>query len=76
MEWKFNPPSAPHFGGIWEVGIKAMKAHFYRIIAKQMLSFEEFAIVLTQIEALLNSRPFCWLSWDPSELLALTPAHF
>lgn len=32
--------------------------------------------VLTQIEALLNSRPLCVLNSDPSELAPLTLFHF
>ncbi|CAH4000076.1 unnamed protein product [Pieris brassicae] len=32
--------------------------------------------VLTQIESVINSRPLTLLSEDPSELTALTPAHF
>lgn len=77
IEWHFNPPSAPHFGGNWEVNIKSMKAHLFRVIGEQVLTYEEMTTVLTQVEAVMNSRPLCrTLSSDPSEPLALTPAHF
>ena len=76
IDWKFNPPASPHFGGIWEANIKSVKSHLSRVIGNQILTYEEFSTVLTQIEALLNSRPLSWLSDDPNDPLPLTPAHF
>ena len=31
-EWHFNPPGAPHFGDLWESGVKSMKFHLYRMM--------------------------------------------
>ncbi|XP_026467639.1 uncharacterized protein LOC113371215 [Ctenocephalides felis] len=76
INWSFNPPAAPHFGGLWESNIKSIKAHLYRVIGEQILTYEELNTVLIQIEALLNSRPLCWMSSDPSDPQPLTPAHF
>lgn len=76
IKWHFNPPSAPHMGGIWESNIKSMKSHLQRVIGNQILSYEEFYTVLTQVEAVLNSRPLCPISSDPNDLSALTPGHF
>ncbi|XP_046615350.1 uncharacterized protein LOC124302827 [Neodiprion virginianus] len=74
--WKFNPPSAPHFGGKWEAAVKSVKFHLKRVIGDSRLSYEEYATLLAQIEGVLNSRPLCALSDDPSDLYALTPGHF
>lgn len=74
--WSFNPPSAPHFGGLWEAGIKSVKSHLMRVIGHQILTYEELYTVLVQIEATLNSRPLCPLSSDPHDLSVLTPGHF
>ncbi|XP_064214925.1 uncharacterized protein LOC135267108 [Tribolium castaneum] len=76
LRWHFNPPSAPHFGGIWEAGIKSVKTHLHRLIGEQILTFEELYTVLTQIESVLNSRLLCPVSADPNDLSVLTPGHF
>jgi len=75
-QWKFNPPSAPHFGGKWEAGVKSVKYHLKRVIGNHILTYEEMTTLLTQIEAVLNSRPLVPLSDDPDDFQALTPAHF
>ncbi|CAB0040754.1 unnamed protein product [Trichogramma brassicae] len=75
-EWRFNPPAAPHFGGIWEAAVKSTKFHLKRIIGDTRLTFEEFSMLLAQIEACLNSRPLQAINDDPTDLMALTPAHF
>ncbi|XP_070525097.1 uncharacterized protein [Cardiocondyla obscurior] len=75
-EWKFIPPRTPHFGRIWEAGIKSMKRHLIKVMGDHKLTFEELSTVLVQIEACMNSRPLCPLSNDPEDLDVLTPAHF
>ena len=74
--WSFNPPGAPHFGGIWEAAVRSSKYHLKRIIGESILTYEEFATLLCQIEACLNSRPLVPLTEDPSDSLVLTPVHF
>ncbi|XP_043661648.1 uncharacterized protein LOC122625622 [Drosophila teissieri] len=74
ISWHFIPPSAPHFGGMWEAGVRSIKLHMKRILGSKALTFEELSTVLTQIEAILNSRPLC--PTGDNSLDPLTPAHF
>ncbi|XP_029166178.1 uncharacterized protein LOC114936979 [Nylanderia fulva] len=76
IEWHFIPSAAPHFEGLWEAGVKNLKSHLKRIAGSRTLSQAEFATLLCQIEACLNSRPIAALSDDPSDLSAFTPSHF
>lgn len=76
IEWKFNPPSVPHFGGLWESAVKSIKHHLNRILKDSRLNLEELTTLLCQIEACVNSRPITPLNSDSSEPEALTPANF
>jgi len=76
IEWRFNPPSAPNFGGLWESAVKSTKHHLTRMLGETKLILGKLNILLCQVEACLNSRPLTPMSHDPSELEALTPAHF
>lgn len=63
-QWHFNPPGAPSFCGIWEAGVKSVKHHLRRVLTSSLLTFEELSTILTQVEAVLNSRPICPMSDD------------
>ncbi|XP_065094000.1 uncharacterized protein LOC135714548 [Ochlerotatus camptorhynchus] len=76
IQWHFNPPSAPHFGGLWEAAVRSAKTHLLKVVGEAPVSPEDMSTLLTQVEACLNSRPLTPMSDDPNDLQPLTPAHF
>ncbi|XP_055909030.1 uncharacterized protein LOC129943530 [Eupeodes corollae] len=76
IQWHFNPPHSPNFGGLWEANVKSVKHHLKRITTGTPLTYEDLSTILVRIEACLNSRPLCPLTSDPDDLTVLTPGHF
>ncbi|XP_055632944.1 uncharacterized protein LOC129773372 [Toxorhynchites rutilus septentrionalis] len=76
IRWRFIPPRAPHFGGLWEAAVKSAKTHLLKEIGNTSLAYEDMLTLLAQVEMCLNSRPLTPLSSEPSDLEALTPGHF
>ena len=76
FDWKFNPPSAPHMGGVWERMIRTVKNSLSTILQDQLVSDFTLITVFTEVEALVNSRPITHVSDDIEDLEALTPNHF
>ncbi len=77
IQWHFIPPRTPHFGGLWESGVKSMKTLLRKMVTPHPLRFHELSSILTEVEAVLNSRPLTLLhTTDASDDIVLTPGHF
>ena len=77
IAWKFSPSRSPHFGGLWEAGIKNMKMVLKKIAGPHHLTFQQLCTVLTAAECTLNSRPLLPVdSTSPDGMSPLTPGHF
>ena len=76
FEWIFNPPGAPHFGGVWEILVRSCKKAMYNILGNTSLKEDTLRTVLCIDEQLLNNRPLTAVSSDASDLQPLTPNYF
>ncbi|MBA4719447.1 MAG: transposase family protein [Nitrosopumilus sp.] len=75
VQWVFNVEKAPWWGGIFERMIKSTKRCLRKVIGRAKLHYDELITALTEIEAVINSRPLTYLSPDNLEE-PLTPSHF
>ncbi len=76
ISWHFSPPSAPHFGGVWERMVRSAKTALRVVLGTQTVQEEVLATVLREVESMLNARPLTDLSLDPRDATPLTPYHF
>ena len=76
LNWRFSPPSAPHFGGAWESLVKSAKAALRVVLGSTTVKEEVLRTVLAEVTAILNARPLTHLSVDPEDESPLTPNHF
>ena len=76
IKWRFNPPSAPHQGGIWESLVRSFKRVLYTIVGTRRLTDEVLHTIICLMEIALNSRPLTSVSADPWDLNAIAPNQF
>jgi len=76
IKWRFNPPGAPHMGGVWERLIRSVKTTMKNILKDHSPTEEVLKTVLTEAESIVNSRPLTFVSLDHEDAEALTPNHF
>lgn len=74
VQWIFNLPKAPWWGGIFERLIKSTKRCLRKVIGQAKLSYDELSTALIEVEAVLNSRPLSHVTMDDLDE-PLTPSH-
>ena len=57
VEWNFNPPSSPHFGGVWERLVQSAKCALLFILHGCTLTDEVLNTALIHVESLMKNRP-------------------
>ena len=76
VEWHWNPPAGPHFGGAWERLIRSVKVALSAALKERSPREEVLLTVMAEAEAAVNSRPLTHVSVDPRDEDCLTPSHF
>lgn len=75
IQWEFNPPSAPHMGGVWESMVKSVKNALKNTLETEHPNEEVLRTLFAEAEHTVNSRPLYYVSSDPADPEAITPNH-
>ncbi|XP_071962704.1 uncharacterized protein [Antedon mediterranea] len=73
VEFKFNPPNAPHFGGVWEREVKSVKNAIKCSLKDRVVTEVVLQTVIVEVEGLMNSKPLGYASSNVSDADPVTP---
>ncbi len=76
IEWTFIPELSPWMGGFYERMVGLVKRALKKSIGKVCLTFEQLRTILTEVQAVINSRPLTYIGGDFEERWTICPADF
>ena len=74
IEWQFIMEKSPWWGGFYERLVQVVKRPLRKILRRSHVTYDELLTIITEIEAVVNCRPLCYLYSDDVEE-TLTPSH-
>ena len=76
-KWHFQPPTASHMSGVWECLIRSVRNTMKAVLGHPhaLVTRETLRTVFAEAVGILNSRPLCPSSDDPSDCDPITPSH-
>jgi len=74
IKQQFILPASPWWGGFYERLVRSVKTSLKKTLGRSMLSFEELTTTLSEIGAVINTRPLTYANEDDLESV-LTPNH-
>lgn len=75
--WIFNPPYAHHFGGAWERLIGSCRRILDALLLENRpkdLTFDVLSTFMSEVSAIMNTRPLLPISSDPEAPSVLSPS--
>ncbi|KHJ88460.1 integrase core domain protein [Oesophagostomum dentatum] len=76
IEWKFITPLSPWKGGFYERMIGLMKSTLRKIMGRKIFNENNFVTLITETEAMVNSRPLTYTGSTPEDTAILRPIDF
>ena len=76
IKWKLNPPTAPHFVGVWERLVRGCKKSIYVVLGNRSVTEDVLSRTMWIVKQTLNARPLTSVTSDANYLEALTPNQF
>ena len=73
IEWFYSTERAPHQNGLCERLVRTVKTPLRTAIGAARLTKNQLAIIMTEIEAVVNNRPLCVTSNSPEDITPITP---
>ena len=73
IDWFFSTERAPHQNGLCERLNRTVKQPLKVIIGSARLTRNQLALILMEIEAVVNNRPLAVTTEDPNDWVPITP---
>lgn len=77
ITWEFNPPRAPHFGGVYERKVGSIKKIIDAClleIGPRAMTRDEFSTFICEASSIVNHTPLTAHSSNPNDPLPISPA--
>ena len=76
IQWSFNLPRAPWWGGVFERLIRSVKRCLRKVVGGARLTRDELNTVITEVEMVINARPLGYVGMTSDDMEPpLTPSH-
>ena len=76
IKWHCITPLSPFKGGVYERMVAICKKSLKGALGRKLLSFEQLRTILTEVEAVVNTRPITFVYSDSDSFQVLRPSDF